>query len=252
MNVLIGLLYQHFGAFALAYARVAPVFYLLPFLADRTIVNGVLRNAIVFAVIVGLWPGLPRFDPGSGGMLFVLALREAAAGLVLGVTLSLPFWVATAFGELVDNQRGATISDSIDPASGIEATAFVPFVSLFYAVVFLQQGGMLTIVEAVRASYEAVPTGARFHVDIWRFGTLLTDLVGKGFVLAAPVLIVMFLTDVMLGLFSRVCPQVNAFSLSLTVKSLVAFAVLHLYFVVEAPHALTQLLYLRPFASFPK
>ena len=250
MNTLIDFVYPHLGAFALAYARVAPVFYLLPFLSDRTIVSGVVRNTIVFTVIMGLWPDLPHLDPGSGGMLLMLGLREALAGLVLGITLALPFWVATVIGELVDNQRGATISDSIDPASGVVASAFTPFVSLFYAAVFLQQGGMLTVVQAVRASYAAVPAGAVFHVDAWRFGTLLSDLVGKGMVLAAPVLITMFLTDVMLGLFSRFCPQLNAFSLSLTVKSIVAFIVFFLYFAPAAPHALSGLLNLHPFASF--
>ncbi|MGY4730886.1 type III secretion system export apparatus subunit SctT [Burkholderia pyrrocinia] len=241
--------YRHLGEFALAYARVAPVFYLLPFLNDRTIVNGVLKNTIVFVVIMGLWPNLGHVSTGGDGALFGLVLREAAAGLVLGITLSLPFWVATTIGELIDNQRGATISDSIDPATGVEASALAPFVSLFYATAFLQQGGMLKIVESIRSSYITVPVGALLHVDPWRFGSFLTDNVGKGLALAAPVLIVMFLTDALLGLFSRFCPQVNAFSLSLTVKSIVAFMVFHLYFVLAAPHALTGLLYLHPFES---
>ncbi len=76
------------------------------------------------------------------------ALTEAAAGGGRGGARALPFWVATAVGELIDNQRGATISDSIDPATGVEASALAPFVSLFYAAAFLQQGGMLTIVGA--------------------------------------------------------------------------------------------------------
>lgn len=249
MNVSMDAFYRHIGAIAIAYARIAPVFYLLPFLNDRTIVNGVVKNTIVFAVILGLWPS---FAHPQGGALFGVALTEAAAGLVLGVALSLPFWVATVVGELIDNQRGATISDSIDPATGVEASALAPFVSLFYAAAFLQQGGMLTIVGALESSYATVPTGALFDVDLLRVGALLTDLVAHGLALAAPVLIVMFLTDALLGLFSRFCPQVNAFSLSLTVKSIVAFAVFHLYFVYAAPHELTALLHAHPFSSLVK
>ncbi|AOJ73621.1 MULTISPECIES: type III secretion system export apparatus subunit SctT [Burkholderia] len=244
--------YLHLGAFAIAYARIAPVFYLLPFLNDRTIVNGMLKNTIVFAVIVGLWPSFAHPHSSSGGALLGIALTEGAAGLVLGVGLSLPFWVATAIGELIDNQRGATISDSIDPATGVEASAFAPFVSLFYAAAFLQQGGMLTIVEQLESSYAAVPTGALFNVDLSRIGTLLNDLVAHGLALGAPVLIVMFLTDALLGLFARFCPQVNAFSLSLTVKSIVAFSVFHLYFVSAAPHELTALLHVHSFSKLVK
>jgi type III secretion system export apparatus protein len=244
-----GLFYRELGAFAVAYARVAPVFYLLPFLNDRVVANSVLKNAIIFVMIVGLWPGIEHLQPENWPALLGIALREATVGLVLGVTLALPFWVATAIGELIDNQRGATISGSIDPATGVEASVLAPFVSLFYATAFLQQGGMLIIMQAIKESYEHVPAGALLHGDIWRFGLLLTDLVGKGISLAAPVLIVMFLSDVMLGLFSRFCPQVNAFSLSLSVKSIVAFAVFHLYFVLAVPRALTDLFGLHLFNS---
>ncbi len=243
--------YRHAGAIALAYARIAPVFYLLPFLNDRTIVNGFVKNTIVFAVILGMWPSIGHPHPPGRGLLG-MAMTEAGAGLVLGVALSLPFWVAATIGELIDNQRGATISDSIDPATGVEASVLAPFVSLFYAAAFLQQGGMLTIVEALEASYATVPAGALFHVDLVRVGALLDDLVAHGLALAAPVLIVMFLTDALLGLFSRFCPQVNAFSLSLTVKSLVAFAVFHLYFVYAAPHELTALLRVHPFDALAR
>ncbi|KWK77775.1 type III secretion system export apparatus subunit SctT [Burkholderia ubonensis] len=240
--------YRHIGAAALVYARVAPVFYLLPFLSDRTVVNGMLKNTIVFVVIMGLWPSIAH-QPPAGGALLGLAFREGAAGLILGVALSVPFWVANAIGELIDNQRGATISDSIDPATGVETSTFAPFVSLFYATAFLEQGGMLTITKAIQSSYATVPLGTLFHVDVLRFGSLLTSLVGSGLALAAPVLIVMFLSDVLLGLFSRFCPQVNAFSLSLTIKSVVAFAVFHLYFIFAAPHELTSLFRQHSFAS---
>lgn len=153
MDVSMEAFYRQAGAIAIAYARIAPVFYLLPFLNDRTIVNGLVKNTIVFAVIVGLWP-----------------------------------------------------------------------------------------------SFAHPP----FSADLPRVGALLTDLVAHGLALAAPVLIVMFVTDALLGLFSRFCPQVNAFSLSLTVKSIVAFAVFHLYFVYAAPHELTALLHAHPFGSLVK
>ncbi|MEX3846694.1 type III secretion system export apparatus subunit SctT [Paraburkholderia sp. BR10882] len=225
------LLYREIGALAIGYARVAPVFYLLPFLNDRVIVSTVLKNTIIFFVVGGLWHavGHPLWE-SSTAMLW-LAVHEVTAGLVLGVTLSLPFWVAITVGELVDNQRGATISDSIDPATGVASSILAPFLSLFYAALFLQQGGMLFIVKAIFESYLYLPAGATPHVNIWHFGSLLSNLVGKGAALATPALLSVFLSDVILGLFSRFCPHVNAFSLSLGVKSIVAFLVFHLHFL---------------------
>lgn len=246
---LIEFIYREAGMLGIAYARVAPVFYLLPFMNDRTLANAILKNTVIFLVIGGMWPALGHPLMADGASLLGLAVQEATAGLILGVSLSLPFWVATAAGEFIDNQRGATISDSIDPATGVETSVLAPFISLFYATVFLQQGGMLTLVQAIRDSYTVVPTGTLLHADVWRFGALLTDLVGKGVTMAAPVLITMFLSDVMLGLLARVCPQLNAFSLSLSVKSIVAFFVFHLYFVLAGPPALTAIFSLHPFSQ---
>jgi len=242
--------YRQLVPLAIGYARVAPVFYLLPFLSDRTIANTLTKHIVIFMVVLGLWPVMVHPHPADWGTLLMVLVQEVLIGLVLGVTLALPFWVATSVGELIDNQRGATISGSLDPATGVDASIFSPFVSLMYAALFLQQGGMVVIVQAIADSYRHVATGAMLHVDLWRFGSLLTDSVGKGLVLAAPVSIVMFLTDVMLGLFSRFCPQVNAFSLSLSIKSVLAFVVLHVYFVDAMPTAITRVFDLHPFVHF--
>jgi type III secretion protein T len=43
------------------------------------------------------------------------------------------------------------------------------------------------------------------------------------------------ISEALLGLLSRYAPQMNAFSVSLTVKSLVALVVLMLYFGVHLP-----------------
>lgn len=242
MNEMTLRFYQELMAFAVAYARVAPVCYLLPFLNDRLLAGITLKNTLIFVIILGLWPVMDGSQRVNGTIaLALLMFKEAGVGLLLAVALCGPFWVATAIGELIDNQRGATISASIDPASGVEASVLAPFVSLFYAAAFLSQGGMLILVQAIRESYRTIPAAAFFRIDPVAVGGLLTTLLGKGLALAAPVLVVMFLSDVALGLLSRFCPQLNAFSLALSVKSLVAFLVFHLYFATALPPALTSL-----------
>lgn len=243
------LYFEKLSAFAIAYARIAPALYLLPLFNDGALGNGTLKNTIIFVLIMGFWGANPVVHPDGGADLLSCTLKEAATGMVLGVTLALPFWTASAIGELIDNQRGATIADSIDPATGMGASVMAPFVSLFYTAVFLQQGGMLMIVQALHESYAIVPEGGLLNVNLWRLGSLLTSLVATGLTLAVPALIVMFLSDVMLGLFSRFCPQVNAFSLSLSVKSIVAFTVFHFYFGGAVPSALIDMVQTHNLAS---
>lgn len=240
---------------AIGYARIAPVFYLLPFLNDRVVVGTVLKNTIIFAVIIGLWPAFPTWPAGSGFSAWLwMAVNEAAVGFMLGVMLALPFWAASAIGELIDNERGATMADSIDPASGVEASVTAPFVTMFYAVGFLQNDGMHKVVQVLHNSYRYVDVGKLIDVQIElsRIGMMLTDVMCKGLELAAPVLIIMFLSDALLGLFSRFCPQLNAFSLSTSIKSLIAFSVFLLYFALAVPPSLNELMSWHPLESLLK
>jgi type III secretion protein T len=235
---------------ALAYARIAPLFYLLPLFSDRVLTGIVLKNTIVIAILVGLLPMLQPPPPISGfAAWMLLGLKEAAVGLVLGVSLALPFWVAGTIGELIDNQRGATMADSIDPASGVEASVTGPFVTLFFTVVFLEEGGMRKIVGVLADSYQYVRLGGVIDGNVMRVAALLTEVVGAGIAFAAPALIAMFLADAVLGLVSRFCPQLNAFAVSTSLKSVVAFFVLLLYLGVAAPPALERLIEAFPLSS---
>ncbi|XLM19521.1 flagellar biosynthetic protein FliR, partial [Chromobacterium piscinae] len=53
-----------------------------------------------------------------------------------------PFWAFHALGSVIDNQRGATLSSSIDPANGVDTSEMANLFNLFSAAVYLQGGGM--------------------------------------------------------------------------------------------------------------
>ncbi|WP_291968327.1 flagellar biosynthetic protein FliR [Candidatus Symbiopectobacterium sp.] len=95
---------------------------------------------------------------------------------------------------------------------------------------FFAQGGMRLLVDVLAASYRVLPKGSELsEMNINETGQLLLMLMQGSIMPAAPVLIVMMLSEVLLGVFSRYCPQLNPFSLSLTIKSVIAFSVFLLY-----------------------
>lgn len=98
------------------------------------------------------------------------------------------------------------------------------------------------LLQAIAASYQHVPLGTfAAHFNWYALGEWLNNLVGKSLVLCSPVLVVMFLCEIALGVYSRFCPQLNAFSLSLTIKSIIAFSVLIVYFTTGLPDELIAL-----------
>ncbi|MEY4922171.1 MAG: type secretion apparatus protein SpaR/YscT/HrcT [Pseudomonadota bacterium] len=233
---------------ALAWVRIAPVFFFLPFLSSKLLNSGIIKNCVALFLALGMWPFFSTREINREETnLAELILYELAIGLVLAFILSLPFLIANIIGELIDNQRGSTISDTIDPANGVESSEMSVLVSHIVVMIFLAQGGMYQLAQTFADSYRLLPFAGGFgHFDSLPLGRWLNQLVVQGIILAAPILVTLFITEVALGLYSRFCPQLNAFSLSLTIKSIIAFTVFLLYFQHEVPSILANMISLSP------
>lgn len=227
-------LYALLAAAALGFARLAPIFFMLPFL-NSGVLTGVPRQAVIILVALGFWAAvgepLPRLD---GLAFFGLLMREAGIGALLGLLLCWPFWVLHAMGNLIDNQRGAMLSSTVDPANGVDTSELANFLQLFAAAVYLEGGGMLLMLETVGHSYR-ICAPVSCEVQLQPILSLLDALVSKTLVISAPVVATLLISEALLGLLSRYAPQMNAFSVSLTIKSLVALVVLMLYFGAHLP-----------------
>ncbi|HTJ92626.1 MAG TPA: type III secretion system export apparatus subunit SctT [Pararobbsia sp.] len=217
----------------IAYARVAPVCLLLPFLNDRVVSGMVLRQSLVLLIAFALRPtvealALP-FPQDWVGLACVLA-REVAIGTSIGVTLALPFWICMGVGELIDNQRGATLSEVLDPAHGVEVSTFAAFMSIYAIAVFLANDGMRVVLDALYRSYAEFDRPGHSGFDWLSYGRFLDMVSREALRLSAPVVGAMFVTEVLLGALSRFATQMGVFSLAFSIKSLVAFVVFFLYF----------------------
>ncbi|GGY23957.1 type III secretion system export apparatus subunit SctT [Paludibacterium paludis] len=231
---------------AIGYARVAPVFYLMPFL-NSGVLTGMVRQCAIFLTVLGLSPlarcVLPPFDMVTYA---VLLAHEALTGLVAGVVLSMPFWVFHAVGSLIDNQRGATISSTMDPANGVETSELANFFNLFAATAFLAGGGMHLLLDTLAQSYAMAPITGPLRLDLTEAFPLIGQLMTRCLLLASPVYLTMLASEVLLGVLSRFAPQLNAFSVAMTVKSALALIVMLICFggsytpeVAKLSHALS-------------
>lgn len=215
--------------FVIVYARLAIVFYMLPVLGERVLSNLIIKNTIITLTIIGLWPCFETIlDPEQG--LLIVIIKESIIGLILAFTLCMPFWIVIGLGEIIDNQRGATISDSIDPVNGVQSSILSGFLNFAFGAIFFASGGMRLLLEVMVQSYQMLPRGSSLDGVQWeQAGYLLLLLMKNSILLAAPVMLVMMIAEMLLGVFARYCPQLNPFSLSLAIKSFIAFAVFLLY-----------------------
>ncbi len=231
---------------ALGFARIAPTFFILAFL-NSNVLTAAVRLPVIMMIVLGVWPYDRVEMLGIGMADFVLAIAfESAIGLLLGCLLGWPFWVFHALGGLIDNQRGATLSSSIDPANGVDTSELANFLNIFACVVYLQGGGMLMMLELFASSYQVCSPLQGCELALPQIVTMLNELAAKMLVLASPVVIALLLSEALLGLLSRFAPQMNAFSLSLTIKSWLALLILLFYFRPVLPESVRQLTFAAP------
>lgn len=215
--------------FVMAYARLAIVFYMLPALGDRVLSNLIIKNTIISLTIIGLWPCIATTLMPEQGWFNIL-VKECVVGMIMAFTLCIPFWVVIGLGEILDNQRGASISDSIDPVNGVQSSILSGFLNFAFGAIFFASGGMTLLMEVMVQSYQMLPRGSSLEGIRWeQAGQLVNVLMQNSILLAAPVMIVMMGAEMLLGVFARYCPQLNPFSLSLTVKSFIAFLIFIFY-----------------------
>jgi type III secretion protein SpaR/YscT/HrcT len=89
----------------------------------------------------------------------LFAAREIIIGLFIACLLSSPFWIFLAIGSFIDNQRGATLSSTLDPATGVDTSELARLFNLFSAAVYLTNGGLNFILETLWQSYNLWPSG---------------------------------------------------------------------------------------------
>ena len=216
-------------------ARIGGALAICPALSE-SMVPGVARRATVLGFSLLVVPlalrGMPPGEP-SALMFSLLAVKEALLGFLLGFFAAIPFWVAENVGNFIDNQRGATMGEVYSPLSGAQVSTTGIFFTQLVSTIFFVAGVVFVFLGALYMSYRIWP----IYDDYFHFApdapaqmlSTLSGMLRTTIVIAAPVIIIMFLATLGLGLVNRTAPQLNVFFLSMPIKSALGVAMLIIY-----------------------
>ncbi|WP_163834335.1 type III secretion system export apparatus subunit SctT [Spartinivicinus ruber] len=236
-------------SYALALPRLLTFFTILPVFSKKALGGALIRNGITLSFALFVFPLMPTPEALATKpdyWLFSLLFKEIALGLMLGYCAAIPFWAIEAAGFFIDNQRGATLASVINPSLGTQTSPLGLLLSQAIITLFFVGGAALVCLKGLFLSYQLWPVGAllpAFTSDGVYFFLNQLDTVGYvAVLLAAPVIIGMFLSEFGLGLISRFAPQLNVFFLAMPVKSAVSQAILVVYLSILIAIASDQLL----------
>ncbi len=237
--------FEFLSSLPLIFFRVLPIFLFIPVFSPTSIPNTYVRGAFILIICLPMTDFIQVHNDFERSF-FEIFVYELVIGMFLAIPAALPFWIANTIGEIIDNQRGATLSNTIDPSVGVESSPLSSFFLFFTNMLFLLSPGVLILIQAISNSYTVFPFAVPYNLiemDFNRLYEILDISLLAGTVFVLPVLIVMFLTEVFLGILSRFSPQMNSFSLSLTIKSFVGIATLFLYFQKIYPAFIMEYFY---------
>jgi len=221
--------------YSLGLPRLYLVFTILPALSSRFLGGAMIRNGVLMSIALFLYPINEASLPADLELLdyFIILIKEITIGLVIGYMATVPFWVAQGVGFLIDNQRGAAMASIVNPLLGEQTSPIGLFFSQVFTTLFVVSGMLLTLLVTILLSYKIWPVGVLYPEFMDQLDTLalaqLDLLMEMTVVLAAPVVLAMFLAEFALALVSRFSPQLNVFFLAMPIKSGIAFFVLVIY-----------------------
>jgi len=226
----IHILLPEFQAFLVLISRIGGLLAAIPVLSGGAVplkvkVALVLSLGLLLAPMVQL-PSLP-YDPVS---LAAGLVNEMTIGVAIGLAVRLYFSALEVAGELIGIQMGFGVVQLFDPATARQTPIIGRFFTLLASLIFLSLNGHMFLVATILSSYDAIPA----------FGASLPGVVGDdvlrlsqnmfvlGLKLAAPVLVVIFLVNILLAMLGRAVSQINVFVLSFPVTIAGGLAVMAL------------------------
>lgn len=204
-------------------ARLAGVFIQAPLFSSRSFPAPAKTAFAVWLAIV-LWfvtpvsPTLP-----ATLLLFILTLiAEVALGFLIGFICNVIFIAVQSAGEIIDLQMGLSVASALDPVFGAVISIIGRMTFFIALIVFLAFDGHHLLLSAFHQSFTVLPAGKIANFVTYDLANQIMGLGGMLWMtaikIAAPVILLIFLSDFTFGIVLRVAPQVNVFMLGFQVK----------------------------------
>ena len=165
---------------------------------------------------------------GSAVGLAVVVTREMAIGLALGMSIRALVAAAELAGQLAGFQMGLSYSAIVDPQSGVRNNLLSALYGNIAVITFLVMNGHHAFLRALRDSYESLPMGIG-HIGS-SLPAAVMGLLGLVFTfgarLAAPLVVVLVITELALALIARSAPALNLMAVGAPIRIMIGLILL--------------------------
>jgi len=202
------------------FMRALALFTSLPVLGQRVVPVRV-RIALAFFIAVAAQATLPPMPAVALDSMaaLLLAAQQVLVGLALGFAVRIVFAAIELGGEMIGLQMGLNFASFFDPATASQTNGVGRLFGAMVALLFVVIDGHLAVIAALVQSFTAFPVST--DVLGW-LRTLQPQLWGAqvfqlGLWIALPLVGMLLFINIVLGVISRVAPQINVFAVGFPV-----------------------------------
>lgn len=159
----------------------------------------------------------------TDALYLLYAMREILMGLTMGYVVQIVYSAVQMAGQLVDFQIGFSISAVYNPMSGTTQAIMGRLYTMTALVLIFVTDAHHLILGAFYKSFEVLPLGAAFSLTTGMGWILKTFSIffAIAFQIAVPILLVLLMTDLVMGLVSRTIPSLNVLMLGMPLKTMI-------------------------------
>lgn len=158
----------------------------------------------------------------------VLIVMEAVVGTVMGFFLYMVNSIILFAGHIIDMEIGFSMATIFDPQTQNQVTVSGQLYQNIFMLLFIAMGMHWHLLDALVDSFVAIPLG-ELHIRLSLIN-LMTDFIGQyfilGFRIALPVFASSFMANIVLGIMTKVAPQIHMFSVGIQLKILAGLFVM--------------------------
>lgn len=223
----------------LIFARTVPLIVLSPVFGGKT-VPGQHKVGLAMILVLFLYPCVSPIVkdnlPTQGIAYWGLVLKELGIGAMLGFLSSLVFMAIESAGNLIDVQRGTQQASVLVPQLEIQGPVFANLHIQLATVLFFSLNLHHLYIRGYFQSFQLLPVNQypKFSEHFQTFITQAIHMSGSIFAislqLTAPIILAIFMVDVVMGVMNRIAPMVQVYFLAMPFKAVVGIIMFILSF----------------------
>jgi flagellar biosynthetic protein FliR len=229
MAALLSLYENQFLVFVLILTRISGLVTSAPVLGLKSAPLQVrIMLAVALAVLVTPFHWNTTADmPANLPGLVLLLVQELMLGLSLGLSIHVLFTGLHITGQVMGQLSGMSLAEVFDPSQDASVPVLSDLMDRVTLALFVIIGGHRQVMQVLLDTFHWMPPGKT------TFGPTLVDALTEvtsqslalGVRAAAPALMALLLSNLILGLISRTLPQLNVMALGFGINILIVLAV---------------------------